>query len=189
MEDFIPQKLFEMSLENKKLFAYFYLSVSDEEIEVEEGVDYFSVRASYFLGKVFDKLLKLGLVSKMLDHEKYAEYYTKELGYLLLYNTYEGYYKVEGESIREIKEKLNKILNILREEVVSEAKKKLYRRRKMDYALIKELLRICENSFLPKLDEHPILSVEKEEAVEVEEIRKDIDKKIAKIKEFLKNLE
>jgi ribosomal protein L40E len=113
------------------------------------------------LFSVLEDAVKSGYASKIPDYISYAKCYTKEFGFLAYAHKYEGYYKSVGETIEEVRGKLVAINNLMKNKIEAEYDSHKdsflfgkYANRKNDF--IKEVLRVCQACFTPKLHEHPI---------------------------------
>jgi len=162
-----------------KWMAFFYYvrptaKIKVGEIEVRDPLtgEVVFYREEYYnplepLWYALGDAVKLRLMVEVPDYLYYAKCYTNELfGLIPLPEV--RYYKVEGETVKKIRDKLTMILDLIKEKIEEDYEKKkdspyfsYYRGRKEDF--VKDVLEICKKCFTPRLDEHPILRLAEED--------------------------
>jgi len=146
--------------------AYFCIENSNGEIEIDE---YTSIDLYYdVITDVLDKATKLKTIRNIPNYVFFAKYYSRifdfitELYKQTIFYKDSKYYEVEGESVKEVQQKLKKIQNLLKkriEVIFAERVEHLPKRFGKRENFVNFVLKTCYNFFEPKLDEHPIFKV------------------------------
>ena len=197
----IPEQWYKWDEQRQEWVAFFkYIHMFKDSVDWGKDREGFSINSlvGVPLYVVLQDLEKAGIIYKLLDHEFYGTYYSKDL-LAILSEVLDrvDVYVLYGSSIQELKEKILNVIDEIKNgaeeeyekgiEISGEFLSKYYGfvpRSKKDF--VKDFVQHAMQHFTPPLDKHPVLrATVRDESRMIQWL----DETIGKVKRFIQEIE